>query len=792
MGATHQLILPTMHCAGCVRKVERTLGEAPGVAAAEVNLALGGARVRLAEAAALAPVLEALVRAGHPPAVETVPLDIENMHCASCVGRLEQGFRDVPGVVSAEVDLAQARAALTVTSTAALAEAMAEAARLGYPAARRVAEGPRLGRHAAEARTAGRHTAIAALLTLPVFVIEMGGHAVPALHHWLVGNFGAFPLRVVAFLLTTLILLWPGRRFLTLGIPSLFRGAPDMNALVALGTLAAWSLSTVATFAPQILPPGAANVYFESAGVIITLILFGRYLEARARDRTGTAIGALVGLRPATARVERDGVVTEVPVEAVQVGDLLRLRPGERIAVDGEIVEGQSQVDESMLTGEPLPVAKGPGDGLTGGTVNGTGALTMRATRVGAGTRLAQIVAMVEAAQGARLPVQDLVNRITAVFVPAVLVLAAATALVWLAVDPARAAVAAVSVLIVACPCAMGLAVPVSIMVGTGRAAERGILFRGGDSLQRLADVSLAGFDKTGTLTEGRPEVTAILLAPGADRAEALRLAAGAETQSEHALARAVLRAAAAEGVEPAPARDMRATPGLGLAATVDGRRVLIGSPAFLAAEGIATDALAAGDPNATPVLLAVDGAAVARFEIADRIRDTAAEAVRQMTDLGVTPVLLTGDAEGPARAVGGRLGIGDVAAGLLPEDKLDRIAAMKTRGTTAFVGDGINDAPALAAADVGIAIGTGTDVAIEAADVVLMSGDPAGVPRAVALSRATLRNIRQNLVWAFGYNVLLIPVAMLGLLTPALAAAAMALSSVFVVTNALRLRKAA
>lgn len=789
MSATHNLSLPSMHCAGCVRKVERTIGEVDGVEASEVNLALGGARVTLPDAETLAALRAALANAGHPPATERVVLEIEGLHCASCVGKAEGAMAAVPGVTSAHVNLADGTAVIETLSDDATAKAMAATAAVGYPMKRREEAAPREDRFAAEARVLARDAMIAAALTIPVMIVEMGGHIFPAFHLWLTGAVGPFAPRLFGFVLASLVLAFPGRRFLTTGLPGLMRGAPDMNALVALGTLAAWAYSSVATFAPGLLPPGANFVYFEAVGTIITLILVGRVLEARAKGRTGAAIRALVALRPATARVERGGTEQEIAVEAVLPGDIVLLRPGERIAVDGEVTDGASHVDESMLTGEPMPVAKAQGDTLTGGTVNTTGALKMRATRVGSETRLAQIIDMVETAQGARLPVQDAVNRVTAIFVPAVLALATLTAITWLIVAPSGALVAAVSVLIVACPCAMGLAVPVSIMVGTGRAAESGILFRGGDALQRLGDLANIGFDKTGTLTEGRPRVTTIRTVGGIGRAEALTLAAAAEARSEHPLARAI--EAEARGLDLPKAQDFASATGRGVTATVEGRKIAIGTAAHLQANGIDPATLTEGDPAATPVLMAIDGQPAARFEISDPARPEAEGAVARLKELDITPVLLTGDAEGPAHAVARATGISEIHAALLPEDKLKQIDRLKSKGPTAFVGDGINDAPALAAADVGIAIGTGTDVAVEAADVVLMSGDPTGVPRAIALSRATRRNIRQNLAWAFGYNVILIPFAMLGLLTPALAAGAMATSSVFVVSNALRLKRA-
>jgi Cu+-exporting ATPase len=540
--------------------------------------------------------------------------------------------------------------------------------------------------------------------------------------------------------------------------------------------------------------------------VIVTLILAGRWMEARAKGRTGAAIARLVGLSPKTARVTRGGTIIDLALADVMTGDTLHLRPGEKVAVDGVVLDGQSYVDESMLTGEPAAVAKAIGDTVTGGTVNGTGALTYRAERVGGDTMLAQIIRMVEQAQGARLPVQDLVNKITGWFVPAVLGVAVLTVLVWLVFGPAptlpHALVAGVAVLIIACPCAMGLAVPVSIMVGTGRAAELGVLFRRGDALQGLPSVDVVAFDKTGTLTAGRPEMTDLVLAPGFASAVVLARVAAVEGKSEHPIAQAILRAAAERGLEVPPAFDFASHTGYGIAAQVSGQRVLVGSARFLTREGVELgDLEKAGDALArngkTPLFAALGGKIAAVIGVADPVKAGTPEAIAALRAMGLRLVMISGDNEATAKVIAGELGIREVVAGVLPDGKVAALEGLRAGGARlAFVGDGINDAPALAAADVGVAIGTGTDVAIEAADVVLMSGDLRGVVSALAVSRATMRNIKQNLFWAFGYNAALIPVAAGVLypvwgvqLSPMLAAGAMALSSVFVLTNALRLR---
>ena len=788
-----------MTCAGCAGRVERALSAVQGVERAEVNLATHAGRVVLVPEAgegAGRRLSGALQAAGYPAVPARIRLTIAGMTCAACAARVEQALAAVPGVLSAQVNLADGLARVTALSgeTGPLIAAV-EAA--GYEAVPAAGGAPRADRLAEETRALRRRFLIAAGLTLPVVLLEMGGHLVPALHHWVAEVIGTGTSRGLQFVLATLVLIGPGREFPAKGLPALMRRAPDMNSLVMLGTGAAWAYSTVALFAPGLMPEAARAVYFEAAAVIVTLILAGRWLEARARGQTGEAIRRLVALRPAVALVERGGEAVEVPVEEIRRGEVLRIRPGERIAVDGVVREGASFVDESMVTGEPMPVEKAKGAALIGGTVNGAGALRMRATAVGAETMLARIIAMVEEAQGARLPVQDLVNRITLWFVPAVMAAAAVTVLAWLFFGPglSHALVAGVAVLIIACPCAMGLAVPVSIMVGTGRAAELGVLFRRGDALQALAGVRVVAFDKTGTLTVGRPDVTDILAFSESEEA-LLALAAGVEALSEHPLGGAILRAAKERGVAIPEAAGVEAVPGLGVVGTVGGRRVAVGNARLMAREGAtgfeAAEALAAA--GRTVALIAVGGRAAGAVAVADRVKPGAAEAVAALRRAGLRVVMISGDRVAAAEAVGAALGVDEVVAEVLPEGKVAAVKALK--GPVAFVGDGINDAPALAAAEVGIAIGTGTDVAVESADVVLVSGDPGGVVNALEVSRRTMRNIRENLVWAFGYNVLLIPVAA-GLmypfggwmLSPVLAAGAMALSSVLVLSNALRLR---
>ena len=632
------------------------------------------------------------------------------------------------------------------------------------------------------------------------------GHILPGFERLIADVIGQKANWIIQCIFATAVLFGPGLDFYRRGFPALWRGAPDMNSLVALGTGAAYAFSLIATFLPQVLPEGVSGVYYEPASLIVVLILFGRDLENRAKGRTGKAIQSLLGLRVKTAQVRRAGEFVDCPIEEIVVGDVLSLRPGERVAVDGVVHEGSSYIDESMITGEPRPVEKSTGAALTAGTVNGMGHVIYEARRVGHDTTLSQIIQLVEQAQGAKLPIKALVDRLTLWFVPMVLTLAFVTVTVWMIWGPAPALpyalLAGVCVLIIACPCAMGLATPTSIMVGTGRAAEMGVLFRKGDALQLLADVDVIAFDKTGTLTRGQPVLTDLDVADGLGRRAALQVMASVEQGSDHPIARAIVMAAAEEGLDLLPIQDGQTYAGLGLSAHVAGEEVILGTERFMRERGLDVkgyhgSAEALASQGKSVIFAARAGQVIALAGVSDALKPSTQGAIARLKAAGITVVMLTGDRRDAALQIAADLGIDQVHAELLPADKSRVLAELKTKARqSAFVGDGINDAPALAAADIGIALGTGTDVAVESADIVLMSGDLLGVVNAIEMSRLTLRNIKQNLFWAFGYNVALIPVAAGALypafgmlLSPILAAAAMALSSIFVLANALRLR---
>jgi P-type Cu+ transporter len=797
MNALRQLNLPIegMTCASCVGRVEKALAAVPGVASATVNLATESAAVALQSGGDVRALIAAVERAGYALPHASLDLAIDGMTCASCVGRVERALVAVPGVLEANVNLATNRAHVLYAANAAPdlpAQLLAAVKRAGYEAQRAHADSsPSV---APRRHDAGWRVAFAALLSAPL-ALPMLGDLFGA--HWMLPAWWQF-------LLATPVQFWLGARFYRAGWKALRAGSGNMDLLVALGTSAAYGLSLYLWWRD---PQGMPHLYFESAAVVITLVLFGKWLEARAKRRTLDALQALRALRPDTATVRRAGVERSVALAEVQVGDEVIVRPGERVPVDGLLIEGRSHFDESLLTGESLPVARDSGERVTGGAINGEGRVVLRTTAIGAETTLARIVRMVESAQAKKAPIQQTVDRVSAVFVPVVVAIAAITLLGWgwANGDWAMALVHAVSVLVIACPCALGLATPATLMVGTGLAAQRGILVRDAQALELMRQVRVVAFDKTGTLTEGRPRLVATLPVSGGERDALLRDAAALQAGSEHPLARAVTLAAAAAKLAPATAMDLRAVAGRGVEGRVGDLELKLGSSRWMAELGVAVpEALAAraaalqGDGNSVSWLTA--GAVGASPQLrgllafGDAPKAQAAAAVAALHALGVKTVLLSGDNRGAAQAVARQLGIDDVRAEVLPADKALVVASLREGlppgAKVAMVGDGINDAPALAAADVGLAMATGTDVAMETAGLTLMRGDPMLVAEALALSRAVTAKIRQNLFWAFFYNVVGIPLAALGALSPVVAGAAMALSSVSVVGNALLLRR--
>lgn len=826
-----------MTCQHCVQSVTKALQGVAGVRRVNVSLERGRAEVEHSEGVSTASLTQAVTDAGYEaeeasedaeederrpqriplrpspttplPSVKTgegwsqtgvrahewkphaLTLPIAGMSCASCVAKVEKALKSVPGVVDASVNFATEKATVRIAHEQVTAEKLKEAVRrIGYdvPEEKIEAHANHHEEHEAQLR---RKLIVSAALTVAIFFLMYPG---------MLGLKLPIPDQLnylLQLLLATPVQFWAGWQFYKGTWAALRNKTTDMNTLIAVGTTAAYGYSALL---PLFSAHGHMDLYFDTSAAIITLILLGRLLEARAKGRTSEAIKKLIGLQAKTARVIRDGQARDIPVEEVRVGDIVIVRPGEKIPVDGIVIEGASAVDESMITGESLPVEKRVGDEVIGATINKTGSFQFRATKVGSETALAQIIKLVEEAQSAKPPIAKLADVIASYFVPAVIGIALVTFVGWYFFGPQPALTKAllnfVAVLIIACPCALGLATPTSIMVGTGKGAEHGILIRGGDALETAHKLTTIVLDKTGTLTKGRPEVTDVLTVSGASEEQLVQLAASVERVSEHPLGEAIVKYAHEKNLTLAEAREFAAVPGHGIRASLNGYRVLVGNLKLMRDEKVALDGLHEyaerfSAEGKTPVFVAQDGKALGVIAIADTVKEGSREAVAALKALGLEVVMITGDNKKTAEAIARQVGIEQVFAEILPHEKADIVRKLQAQGKrVAMVGDGINDAPALAQADVGIAIGTGTDVAMEASDITLVGGDLRGVVTAIALSRATIRNIWQNLFWAFIYNTVLIPVAALGLLNPIFAAGAMGLSSVSVVSNALRLRR--
>jgi Cu+-exporting ATPase len=809
-----QLKINGMTCAACAQASERAVKKLPGVTEASVNFSTEKLLVKFeSESLSLEAIKTAVAKAGYEAVDDIVEkqvtIPVGGMTCASCAAAIERAIRKLPGIKSASVNLATEKAQVSYDSGAVRLSEIKQAIRkAGYePLAIEANSTAAVDEHKAakekEIRVLWTKFAISAFFSIPLLYIAMGamlGWPLPAAI-----NAMNYPLRY-AFLEIGLVIpvIAAGYRFYVVGFKAIIHRSPNMDSLIAMGTSAAviyslWSVAAIMGGDFKLVN----SLYFETAGVIITLILLGKSLEAVTKGRTSESIKKLMGLQPKTAKVIQDGAELEIPIEEVEVGDVVMVRPGEKIPVDGEVLTGNTAIDESMLTGESMPVEKTMGDKVFGASINKNGAITFRATKVGADTVLARIIKLVEDAQGSKAPIAQMADIVSGYFVPIVFAIALVTAGTWLLLGHSVvfALTVFVAVLTIACPCALGLATPTAIMVGTGKGAEYGVLIKSGAALETAHKINTIVFDKTGTITKGQPEVTDILPADGFKESEILALAASAEKGSEHPLGESIVRAAEEKGEILLSVEDFIAVPGHGIASTIGGRRVLLGNTRHMAAEKIAVDASAAdalAGEGKTPMFVAIDGRYAGIIAVADVVKESSAKAIAALHGMGIEVAMITGDSRKTAEAIARKVGIDRILAEVLPQDKAEEVKKLQAEGRkVAMVGDGINDAPALAQADVGIAIGSGTDVAMESADIVLMRSDLMDVPTAIKLSKQVIRNIKQNLFWAFGYNVLGIPVAAgilyaFGgpLLNPIIAAAAMSMSSVSVLTNALRLKR--